>query len=236
MERLFLASTSTVHGKPYLEYCTEALEEFFEGVPEIVFIPYARPGGISYDEYTEIPAKRFKKLGINVKGIHTYRNPREAIAVADAIFIGGGNSFMLLEELHAQELLDPIRLAVRAGTPYLGTSAGTNVAGRTINTTNDMPIIMPTTFEALNLVNYNFNPHYIEPDQASTHRGETRETRIKEFHAVSDIPVLGLREGSWVEVKGKTQTLRGGLPAKAFEAGKKPKEIQDGATITLGSR
>lgn len=235
MEKLFLASTSSVHGKPYLEYCTDELEQFFDGVPEIVFIPYARPGGMTYDEYTAKVEKRFAKMNIKVRGIHTFRNPREAIVVADALFIGGGNSFLLVEALHQNELIDPIKLAVRAGTPYLGTSAGTNVAGLTIHTTNDMPIIKPSTYDALGLVKYNFNPHYLDPDPNSSHMGETRETRIKEFHTFNDIPVLGLREGSWVQIDGKTQTLRGGLQARVFEAGKKPREINDGSIIKIGN-
>jgi len=236
MKRLFLASTSTVFGKPYLEYCSEALQEFFYGVKNLLFVPYARPGGISHDEYTRIAADRFQKLAISTQGIHTYSDPLEAVKDAEAIFIGGGNTFVLVNQIYRYKLHQAIREAVSNGCRYMGTSAGTNVAGLTINTTNDMPIVYPPGFEALGLVNYNFNPHYLDPDPNSKHKGETRQTRIKEFHAQSTIPVVGLREGSWIEVSGDSSILRGGQSARIFEQAIEPYEIENNSEITFGKQ
>jgi dipeptidase E len=233
-KKLFLASTSTVHGKPYLEYCNDELACFLEGVKDLLFVPFARPGGISHDEYTKKAADRFKKLGITTTGLHTHEDKFNAVKGAEAIFTGGGNTFVLLDELYAHSLHKPIGEAIGSGTRYIGTSAGTNIAGLTVNTTNDMPIVYPPSFKALKLVDFNFNPHYLDPDPTSTHKGETRETRIKEFHSQSDIPVVGLREGSWLAVDGDIATLQGGLDARIFEKGKPPYEIESGSEVKFG--
>lgn len=226
MKNLILASTSTLHGQEYLEYILPQLKQHFAGCAEILFIPYARPGGISHKEYTEVAAKAFTKVGIKVKGIHEFDEPREAVAKAEGIFIGGGNTFLLVQQLYTHDLLTPLNTAISKGTPYLGTSAGTNVAGLTMKTTNDMPIVYPPSFKTLGFVPFNINPHYLDPDPNSTHKGETRETRIKEFHCFNNQPVVGLREGSWLEVKGNDISLKGDKTARIFKTGKEAYEVE----------
>jgi dipeptidase E len=226
MKKAIIASTSTVFGGTYLDYLLPTLEEHFKNVSNLVFIPFARPGGISHDEYTEKVKPVFKQFNIEVKGIHEFENPIEAINNAEAIFTGGGNTFVLVSMLYKFNLLDAIQTAVENGTPYLGTSAGSNICGLTMGTTNDMPIAYPPSFRTLGLVSFNLNPHYLDPIEGSQHMGETRETRINEFHHYNPQSVLGLREGSWLEVLGKTITLKGDLPARLFQQGKEPIELE----------
>ncbi len=226
MKNLLLASTSTLHGQEYLEYLLPELKKHFSGCSEILFIPYARPGGISHDEYTSLAAKAFSKAGFQIKGIHEYPNAAQAVAQAEGIFTGGGNTFLLVQQFYAHELLTPLKDAILKGTPYLGTSAGTNIAGLTMKTTNDMPIVYPPSFKTLGFVPFNINPHYLDPDPNSTHKGESRETRIKEFHQFNTHPVIGLREGSWLEVKENNTTLKGQKSARIFEAGKAAYEVE----------
>jgi dipeptidase E len=233
MKKLIIASTSTVHGKGYLEYILPELAIFFKGVKEIVFIPYARPGGISYDEYTSIAKKGFTKINIKVKGIHEFNNPIDAIKNAKGIFTGGGNTFELVAKLYSHDLMRVIKNEVEQGTHYFGTSAGSNITGVSIKTTNDMPIVYPPSFDALNLINFNINPHYLDPDPSSKHMGETRETRIKEFHKFNTTAVLGLREGSWLEVKGETVILKGTLDARLFEVSQKPRELTTNSDLSF---
>ena len=223
--KIIAASTSTVHGEKPLEYLLPSLSRFFNGVGELLFIPYARPGGISYDDYTENVQKAFDHLQIKVKGIHEFENSNEAILNARAIFTGGGNTFELVNQLYKNNLLDVLRQALENGTPYLGTSAGSNICGVTMMNTNDMPIVYPPSFDTLAMVPFNINAHYLDPDPSSTHMGETRETRIKEFHVFNDIPVLGLREGSWLEVIGDQILLKGTFTARLFRKAEKPIEI-----------
>ena len=231
MKNLIIASTSTIHGSGYLEYLLDELAVFFKEVKTIVFIPYARPGGILHDDYTTKAKDAFKKIGKNVKGIHEFENPIEAINHAEAIFTGGGNTFMLLNQLYKNRLIEPLQKAVQSGIPYLGTSAGSNICGLTINTTNDMPIIYPPSFKAIGLVPFNINPHYLDPIPGNNHMGETRETRIKEFHVFNSQPVVGLREGSWLQVKGKSIVLKGALTARIFEYNKTPFEVETGTEL-----
>ncbi|MCA0151812.1 dipeptidase PepE [Winogradskyella vincentii] len=225
MRDLLIASTSTVHGSGYLEYLFDELELLFKDCNEILFIPYARPGGVSYDEYTTIANSAFKKIGKKVKGIHEFKDLQNAISNAKGIFTGGGNTFVLVNQLYRNNVLASLQNAIENGTPYLGTSAGSNICGLTMNTTNDMPIIYPPSFKTLGIVPFNINPHYLDPDPKSKHMGETRETRIKEFHAFNTQPVIGLREGSWIEVKGENIKLRGDLNARIFEYKKEPYEL-----------
>lgn len=225
MKKLLIASTSTVHGKDYLEYMLPELSLFFKGVHEVLFIPYARPGGISYDEYTEIAQKGFDKINIKLRGIHEFKNHFGAVNSAKGIFTGGGNTFLLLKKLYEMKLISSIKNVVENGTPYFGTSAGSNITGLTIQNTNDMPIIYPPSFDAFGFINFNLNPHYLDPDPTSTHMGETRETRINEFHTLNKIPVLGLREGSWLKVKGNKILLKGELNARLFQQAKSPTEL-----------
>lgn len=232
MKKVIIASTSTVFGGTYLDYLLPILKEHFKGISNLVFIPFARPGGITHDEYTEKVKPFFKQLNIEVKGIHQFENPIEAIQNAEAIFTGGGNTFVLVDMLYKYNLLDAIQKAVENGTPYLGTSAGSNICGLTMNTTNDMPIVYPPSFRTLGLVSFNLNPHYLDPIEGLQHMGETRETRIKEFHHYNPQSVLGLREGSWLEVFGNKITLKGDLPARLFQQGKEPIEIETGADLS----
>ena len=232
MKKVIIASTSTVFGGTYLDYLLPTLAEHFKNVSTLLFIPFARPGGISHEEYTDKVKPVFKQLNIDVKGIHEFENPIEAINNAEAIFTGGGNTFVLVSMLYKYNLLDAIQGVVENGTPYLGTSAGSNICGLTMGTTNDMPIVYPPSFRTLGLVSFNLNPHYLDPIESSQHMGETRETRIGEFHHYNPQSVLGLREGSWLEVLGKTVTLKGDLPARLFQQGKEPIELETGTDLS----
>lgn len=228
--KLFIASTSTVHGSGYLEYILDDAVRFLD-VDEIIFVPYSRPSGVSHDEYTEAPKKAFGTKSIKVKGLHEFDNPKEAILNAKAIFTGGGNTFLLLKTLYELDLMNALREAISNGIPYMGSSAGSNITGLTIGTTNDMPIVYPPSFEALEFLPFNLNPHYLDPDPNSTHKGETRETRIKEFHKFNSQAVLGLREGSWLEVeKGKIE-LKGELTARFFQQRKEAVELEIGRVL-----
>ncbi len=228
MKKMIIASTSTIYGSEYLDYILPELAVFFKEINKILFIPYARPSGISYQEYTNIASKAFGKIGIEVKGIHEFENPVNAVKKAQAIFTGGGNTFVLVNELYQNNLIPEIKKVVENGTLYFGTSAGSNITGVNIKTTNDMPIVYPPSFDTLGLIPFNLNPHYLDPDPTSKHKGETRETRIKEFHTYNKIPVLGLREGSWLEVKGKNITLKGEFTARLFRESENPVEINPG--------
>ncbi len=231
MKNLIIASTSTVHGQSYLEYLKESLIKFYSDIDEILFIPYARPGGRSHDVYTELASKYFSDIGKKVTGIHTFPNPAEAVSQAKGIFTGGGNTFLLVSQLYQNQVMAPLREAIFNGTPYLGTSAGSNICGVTMQTTNDMPIVYPPSFKTLGTVPFNINPHYLDPDPNSTHMGETREDRIGEFHSQNQIPVIGLREGSWLRVTGNDIVLRGGLSVRVFEHGKEAYEIESGSLL-----
>lgn len=226
MKKIIIASTSTLHNGEYLDYLLPTLKIHFENVKNLLFIPYARPSGLTHDEYTEKVSETFSKININVKGIHKFENPIEAVEKAEAIFTGGGNTFVLVNELYRNNILDTIEKVVKNGTPYLGTSAGSNICGLTVGTTNDMPVVYPPSFRTLGLVSFNINPHYLDPDTNSKHMGETRETRIKEFHFYNPQPVLGLREGSWLEVDGDSIKLKGSLTARLFKQNETPIEIE----------
>ena len=225
MKKMIIASTSTIYGSGYLEYILPTLGRFYTGIDEIIFIPYARPGGISYKEYTKIAARAFAKIDIVVKGIHEFGNPITAIENSRAIFIGGGNTFVLVNELHRQDLFPALKKSIEEGALYFGTSAGSNITGINMKTTNDMPIVYPESFQTLGSIQLNINPHYQDPDPDSKHKGETRETRIREFHTYNQLPVIGLREGSWLEVNGKDIILKGNLNARLFRKDSEPIEI-----------
>jgi len=217
---LLLLSTTTIHGSTFLEYCIDVVTEHFAGIDEILFVPYARPSGISHDEYTELVRGKLAAVNIKVKGIHELDDIENQLNDYKGIYIGGGNTFLLLKQLYENNLIASIRKRVKGGKMrYMGSSAGTNVACVTINNTNDMPIVYPPSFEALGLVPFNINPHFLDPDPNSKHKGETRETRINEFHTQSDIPVVGLREGSWLKISGNDISLGGALSARMFRKG-----------------
>lgn len=225
MKRLILASTSQLHGGGYLDYLLPTLKDFFQDTETLLFIPYARPSGISYDDYTAKVGETFQKLNIKVKGIHEYENPRDAVKEAKAIFTGGGNTFELVNQLYKNGLIFVLKNVLTNGIPYLGTSAGSNICGITMMNTNDMPVIYPPSFDTLGMIPFNINAHYLDPDPTSEHMGETRETRIKEYHVYNDTPVLGLREGSWLQVEGKIITLKGDLSARWFTRNQAPVEL-----------
>ena len=226
MKNLLIASTSTVYNSGYLEYVLDELPNLFADTNEVIFIPYARPGGISHDDYTAIASKAFAKIGKNVKGLHTFEDPVAAISKAKGVFTGGGNTFVLVDQLYKNKVMEPLRAALHNGLAYLGTSAGSNICGVTMQTTNDMPIAYPPSFKTLGMVPFNINPHYLDPVEGDTHMGETRETRIQEFHTQNTLPVVGLREGSWLRVQNSTITLKGTHTARIFEKGKAPYEIE----------
>lgn len=226
MKNIIIASTSTLHGGDYLEYLLPELSVHFEHCQTILFIPFARPSGISHEEYTAKVFTAFAKLNKEVKGIHEFEDFTTAISNAEGIFTGGGNTFLLVNQLYKNKIMTVLAETVKSGTPYLGTSAGSNICGLTMQTTNDMPIIYPPSFITLGLIPFNLNPHYLDTDTESKHMGETREERINEFHAFNNVPVLGLREGSWLEVKSGKTTLKGNLPARLFMPNQTPVEIE----------
>jgi dipeptidase E len=223
---LLLISNSTLHGSGYLDHCADEIKKFLGKRKTILFIPYARPDGITYEEYTEKARLRFEKIGFKLTGIHEHSNPKKAVRNAEAIFTGGGNTFVLLSQLYKADIVDEIRKKVSEGMPYIGTSAGSNIACKTIKTTNDMPIVYPPSFNALNLVPFNINPHYLDPDPKSTHKGETRETRIKEFHCYNSEYVVGLREGAMLHIVDDKMVLKGTTGARVFKNQKEPEEYK----------
>lgn len=233
MKRIIAASTSTLHGGSYLEYILPEIKHFFNGIDEVLFIPFARPSGITHNQYTNKVKEVFKTIGIRIVGLHSFEDKQEVLKNTKGIFIGGGNTFLLVHQLYKYDLIDTIKEVVNNGTAYFGTSAGSNICGPTMMTTNDMPIIYPPSFNTLGFFPFNFNPHYLDPDPNSTHNGETRETRINEYHTYNNTPVLGLREGSWVEVKGDKMMLKGKLTARWFEANKKPIEIKSPSVLNV---
>ncbi|QBO56920.1 dipeptidase PepE [Chryseobacterium salivictor] len=228
---ILLASTSTLFGGNYLEYIKSEIAELFTGIDEIVFIPFARPGGISHDEYTEIAKKFFAELNIKVKGLHEFENQIAAVNEAKGFFAGGGNTFLLVKTLHEKNLMQAVKENVESGKPYLGTSAGSNIGGLNMKTTNDMPIVYPPSFECMGLVPFNINPHYLDPNLDLKHNGETRETRLKEFLTQNNTKVIGLREGNWIRRIGNRITVEGNEMTRIFEKDKEPYEIESGSEL-----
>jgi dipeptidase E len=228
MRRLLLVSTSQTYGTGYLDHCAEQVTDLFRDRPRVLFVPYALS---NREAYAAKAAARFRQLGIELDSIHTQENPQRAVEQAAGLFIGGGNTFRLLRCLYEHRLLGPIRRRVGEGMPYMGTSAGSNVAGATIRTTNDMPIVEPPTFDALGLVPFQLNPHYLDPDPGSTHMGETRETRIREFLEENDNVVVGLREGAMLYIEDQQAKLLGVRGARVFRRDHDPREFEPGADL-----
>lgn len=226
--RLLLASSSKVHGSAYLEHCEEEVRRLFAPGDRVLFVPYALH---DRDRYAAHAAARFAALGLELDSIHRLADPLSAVAEARGIFVGGGNTFRLLTVLYEQGLIEPLRRRVLAGVPYMGTSAGSNVACPTIRTTNDMPILSPPTLDALALVRFQINPHYLDPDPESTHMGETRDTRLAEFLEENDAPVMALREGAMLLVMGSSIRLAGKSGGKLFRRGAEPREILAGTEL-----
>jgi dipeptidase E len=232
--RLLLISNSTTAGQPYLQWPLEHIRRFLGGCAETVaFVPYAAVT-FSYDEYEAKVQKRFDELGIEVRSVHREADPARAIREAEAVVVGGGNTFALMQKMHEQGLVDAVRMAVaELGVPYVGWSAGSNVACPSIRTTNDMPIVEPASFEATELIPFQINPHYLDghPDG---HAGETREQRIEEFIAANPaMTVAGLREGCLLRVEGERRELVGGRPMRIFRQGDAPREVNAGDDISF---
>jgi len=233
MKNLIIASTSTIHNESYLDYLLPELKIHFKNCKNLIFIPFARPSGITHEDYTQKVGDFFAKIDISVKGLHEFEDKKNALETAECIFTGGGNTFLLVTQLYKHKVMQVLTEVLNNGTPYLGTSAGNNICGLSMQTTNDMPIIYPPSFQTLGVVPFNLNPHYIDADLNSKHMGETRETRINEFHTINNIPVVGLREGSWIEVKNYKTYLRGNLTARIFLSNKEPFELESNSEIIL---
>lgn len=228
---IILASTSTLFGGNYLEYLKPEIQNLFSETNEIIFVPFARPGGISHEEYTKKAREFFTQINIKVKGLHEFEDKIEAVNNAKGIFTGGGNTFLLVKTLHEENLMDDLKENVENGTPYLGCSAGSNIGGLNMKTTNDMPIVYPSSFECMGLVPFNINPHYLDPNPDLKHNGETRETRIKEFLTQNNTKVVGLREGNWIRKIAQKITVEGKELTRIFEKNKEPYEIAPGTEL-----
>ncbi|MGH9524272.1 MAG: dipeptidase PepE [Terriglobales bacterium] len=226
--RLLLLSTSTLYGSGYLDYAEAHVREFLGKSARVLFVPYALQ---DRDGYAESARQRFERMGYELYSIHQEDDPARAVGRADFVFIGGGNTFRLLKTLYDESILELIAERVREGLPYIGSSAGTNMVCPTIKTTNDMPIVEPASFKAMGLLPFQINPHYLDPDPNSKHMGETREERLRQYLEENDVPVIGLREGSLLWVKGKEITLRGEKTARVFRRGEEAIEISAGAKV-----
>lgn len=226
--RLLLVSSSRTHGSGYLEHCEAWVRELFHGRRRVLFVPFALA---DRQAYAELARDRFEQLGLGLDSLHESADPRAAVNAAEAFFVGGGNTFRLLRELRRLGVLESLAARVRGGAPYLGTSAGSNLAAPTIRTTNDMPIVDPGGFEALGLVPFQLNCHYLDPDPGSNHMGETRETRLREYLEENTVPVVGLREGSAVRVDAEGTRLVGGPAARLFRTDQPAREVEPGSEL-----
>lgn len=232
MKRLLLISNSTMAGDSYLNWPKDHIKSFLkEDVKNVLFIPYAGVGlsedGLkaSYDAYEEKVKKVYGELGYNVYSIHKEKDAAKAVREAESIAVGGGNTFHLVAKLHENKLLDPIRERVLDGIPYMGWSAGSNVACPTLMTTNDMPISEPESFKTFNLIPFQINPHYLDANPDG-HAGETREQRINEFLKVNqNTTVVGLREGCLLQIEGERLILKGKHSLRIFRYKEEPKEL-----------
>ena len=227
--RLLLISNSTVHGRGYLDHVQEQIKTFLGDARKVLFFPFAL---YDRDDYAAKAKSRFSAMGYSIESAHATDNLKKAVEQTDAIFIGGGNTFRLLKALQDLELLEPIRRKVKSGAPYIGSSAGSNVAGPTIKTTKDMPIVQPHSFDALGLVPFQISPHYLDPDPNSAHMGETQEQRILQFLEENETPVVGIREGAWLLIANGAVTLKGETGARIFRRGQPPVEVTPGTEIS----
>jgi dipeptidase E len=227
--RILLISNSTLHGRSYLDHAEEQIRQTLGTARLILFFPFALH---DRDGYAAKAIARFGAMGYEMKSAHNATDPQRAVAEADGIFIGGGNTFRLLKALQDLEFIEPIRRRIREGAPYIGSSAGSNVAGPTIKTTKDMPIVQPRSFDSLGLVPFQISPHFQDPDPNSTHMGETQEERILQFLEENETPVLGMREGAWVVAENGRVILGGSRGARIFRRGATPVEKTTGDEIS----
>lgn len=230
--KLLLISNSTNAGEEYLKYPVENIGRHLQGVCEIVFVPYAAVT-FSYDEYERKVQKRFDEIGIRVRSVHRAADPRKAIREAEAICVGGGNTFALAKKMQEQGLMTAILRKIKEGTPYVGWSAGSNVCCPTICTTNDMPIVEPQSFKAIGAVRFQINPHYLDANPEG-HAGETREQRILEYiEANPRRYVVGLREGCMLRLENGRLELIGSRPMRIFKKGIEPFEVKTGDDLSF---
>jgi dipeptidase E len=227
--RVLVISNSTLYGRGYLDHVEEEIRNFLGAAKTILFVPFAL---YDRDAYTAQASARFEVMGYTLESVHSIENPLPAIQRADAIFVGGGNTFRLLKALQDLNLLEPIRRKVKSGAAYIGSSAGSNVAGPTIKTTKDMPIVQPRSFDSLGLVPFQISPHYLDPDPNSTHMGETQEERILQFLEENETPVVGIREGAWLLIENGGVTLKGDAGARIFRRGQAPIEVRPDTEIS----
>lgn len=227
-KRVLLISNSTLYGSGYLDHAESEVRSFLGTVGRVLFVPFAL---YDRDAYAATARDRFHKMGYGLESIHMAADALQAVTDAEAIFIGGGNTFRLLKALYDANVLPVIRQRVSEGMPYIGSSAGANVAGPTIKTTKDMPIVQPPSFVALGLVPFQISPHFLDPDPSSTHMGETQEERILQFLEENDTPVAGLREGAMVRVENSSMILKGSSGARIFRKGQDPVEVTPGENL-----
>jgi dipeptidase E len=228
MKRLLLISNSTLHGSGYLDHAEQEIRETLGSNKRVLFVPFAL---YDRDAYAAQARTRFEAMGYELDSIHEFVDAKNAVNRAEAIFIGGGNTFRLLQSLYQADLLLPVRRRVAEGMLYIGSSAGAVVAAPTIKTTNDMPIVQPPSFDSLGLIRFQINAHYLDPDPNSTHMGETREVRLMQFLEENETPVVGLREGCMIRVEQGVHLLKGKTRARIFRRGFEPVEVQPGSTI-----
>ena len=230
--RLLLISNSTNAGEAYLAYPMPRIGEFLRGVREVAFVPYAAVT-FSYADYERRVQARFSEFGIRVRSVHRAADPAAMIRRAEAICVGGGNTFALAKKMQEQGLMAAILRKIKAGTPYVGWSAGSNVACPTICTTNDMPIVEPQSFRAVGAVKFQINPHYLDANPEG-HAGETREQRILEYIEANPRRwVAGLREGCMLRhAEGKLELI-GKRPMRMFRKGMEPFEVQPGSDLSF---
>jgi dipeptidase E len=228
IRRVLLISNSTLYGGGYLDHAEKEIRDFVGDKTGVIFVPFAVH---DWRAYAAKAQERFREMGLALTSVHDVSNMRRAIAEAGVIFVGGGNTFRLLKGLYDHDLLHSIRQRVAAGTHYIGSSAGSIVAGLSLKTTKDMPVVQPPSFEALGLVAFQISPHYLDPDPSSTHMGETQEERILQFLEENEAPVVGLREGSILRVQSGTVMLKGLNTVRIFRRGEKPIEIAPGSDL-----
>ena len=226
--RLLLISNSTNHGQGYLDHVLSEIDGFLGPVRRLVFVPFALKDRAGYGALVR---ERLAVIGVQTTILTADDAGQRAAREAEAVFTGGGNTFRLLKTLQDSDLLPILRERALAGMPYLGASAGSNIAAPTIRTTNDMPIVEPSSFAALGLVPFQLNPHYLDPDPGSTHMGETREERLRQFHEENEVPVVGLREGAWIRIEGYRAVLGGAGGARIFRRGRDPEERGTGESL-----
>src|SRR4029077_4156019 len=216
-------------GRGYLDHVEREIKAFLGKAKRILFFPYAL---YDRDGYAAKVKARFAAMGYSLESVHHAADPREAVENTDAFFVGGGNTFRLLKALQYVDLLDAICRRVKSGAPYIGSSAGSNVAGPTIKTTKDMPIVQPRSFDSLGLVPFQISPHFLDPDPNSTHMGETQEERILQFLEENETPVVGIREGAWMLIENGAVMLKGETGARIFRRDRAPVEVSLGGEIS----